>query len=71
MLTLSLRLEWALPDQLVYTSVSSLLWLGSAYPAHREAALKSIGNFAKQAVLDLKSESGKLIHLDSLRGSIC
>ncbi len=55
--------EWALPDQLVFATVSTLLWLASIFPETRSQSIDSIGNFSKLAVQSLRSENCNLVCL--------
>lgn len=43
-------IDWALPDQLAFATVSALLHVASSYPEHRKAATDGINAFVKQIV---------------------
>lgn len=53
---MSTRLEWALPDQLVSATVSSLLRLASSFPQYRPPVTSSILEFSSTIIEQLKSE---------------
>lgn len=57
-LVLTVSLDWALPDQLVFRTVSSLLWLATAHPQLRGGIIKSILGLAAISVRGFGSESG-------------
>ena len=52
--------EWALPDQLVFSTVSALLRIAAAYPEHRPGIMSGILSFAVKIVEQLESESRKI-----------
>ncbi|KAF8334229.1 uncharacterized protein EI90DRAFT_3051526 [Cantharellus anzutake] len=56
--------EWSLPDQLVFTTVSSLLWLASSFPETRTLTIDSIGTFSKLAVQSLRTENSQRVVTD-------
>ncbi|TFK54620.1 hypothetical protein OE88DRAFT_1653021 [Heliocybe sulcata] len=49
--------EWALPDQLVFATVKTLLKLATQYPNHREVAIGGVISFAQEIVSRLTSGS--------------
>lgn len=48
--------EWALPDQLVSTTVTALLRIASLHPQYRSAATSAILDFASKIIDQLKKE---------------
>lgn len=54
--------DWALPDQLAFSTVAALLRIAGMYPEHRSAIMSSILSFSVQIVKQLEMES---------RGSRC
>ncbi|KAG2046273.1 hypothetical protein BDR06DRAFT_200999 [Suillus hirtellus] len=61
--------EWALPDQLVFSTVSALLHICGAHPEHADRAVTSIINFVTDIVQNLK-DSGSIDVLTHLTPSI-
>lgn len=51
-------LDWALPDQLVFSTVSALLRLSSSYLQYAEWATSSICDFIAQTVKKIETGSG-------------
>ncbi|KAJ8463246.1 hypothetical protein ONZ51_g10373 [Trametes cubensis] len=47
--------DWAMPDQLVSTTVTALLRIASAYPEHRATAIQAIVNLATEIVTRFKT----------------
>ncbi len=52
--TKSFWVDWALPDQLAFATVSALLRIASSHPEHREAATCAISGFVSCIVKMLK-----------------
>lgn len=50
----AIPLEWALPDQLVFATVSALLRIAGKHPEHRESAICAIIHFVCRIVSMLK-----------------
>ncbi|THH11990.1 hypothetical protein EW145_g299 [Phellinidium pouzarii] len=53
--------KWALPDQLVSTTVSALLRFASLYPQYRSAAASSILEFSSKIIEHLKTEHSNIV----------
>ncbi|KAF8320103.1 atypical/PIKK/PI4K protein kinase [Clavulina sp. PMI_390] len=49
--------NWALPDQLAYSTISALIYLSATYPQFRKAAIESIIAFCNSIVSQLQSAS--------------
>ncbi|KAG8934422.1 phosphatidylinositol-4- kinase [Tulasnella sp. 417] len=49
--------DWALPDQLVFSTVSALLKIAAAYSEHRSNVMDALRNFSLEIINQLKSES--------------
>ena len=49
--------DWALPDQLVYSVVSSLLQLANCYPQFRESIIDAVLGFSATIVEKIRSFS--------------
>ena len=66
-----LCLDWALPDRLVYSVVSSLLQLAISYPRFEESIIDAVLGFLATIVSRIQSFSCKsiLFHLSPLRDS--
>lgn len=47
--------EWALPDQLVYSTVSALLRMASAHPRYSAAATEAVCAFISDVVNNIKT----------------
>lgn len=62
---LTVSLEWALPDQLVFATVSALLRIAGNHSEYREVATGAIVQFVERIVSMLKSG-----HCESLNGDI-
>ena len=54
-------IDWALPDQLSFSTVSALLHLATTYPQFRNISVESVLSFCNTIVAQLKSESGGLL----------
>jgi phosphatidylinositol 4-kinase A len=52
-------LDWALPDQLVFSTVSALLRLSSSHVLYAEQATSAICAFISQTVNKIEASSGK------------
>ena len=52
----SLSLEWAMPDQLVSTTVTALLKIAGAHPKYRRATFDAIVNLVKEIVPRFQTE---------------
>jgi phosphatidylinositol 4-kinase len=50
--------DWALPDQLSFSTISALLRLATTYPQFRSISVESVLGFCSQIVAQLKSASG-------------
>ena len=51
-------LDWALPDQLVFSTVSALLRLSGSHLQYAEQATSTICDFIEQTVTEIGSSSG-------------
>ncbi len=56
-------IDWALPDQLVYSIVSALLTLSNSYPNYREEVTTAICNFLAEIARSIESSNRKPINL--------
>lgn len=52
-------LDWAMPDQLVSTTVTALLKIASAHPKYRQATFDAIVNLVKETIPRFKTEDRK------------
>lgn len=52
-------IDWALPDQLVYSIVSALLTLSNSYPDYREVVTTATCNFLAEIARSIESSSRK------------
>jgi phosphatidylinositol 4-kinase A len=50
-------LEWALPDQLVYSTVSALLRISSLHSDHVSSVVGAIGSFIEASIENIKNGS--------------
>jgi phosphatidylinositol 4-kinase len=57
--------EWALPDQLVYSTVSALLRLSNSHPQYRDSASASVNSFILLAAEKILSEARQCISFRS------
>jgi hypothetical protein len=57
--TLSDPLDWALPDQLVFSTVSALLRLSSSHPQYAEQATSAICDFIAKTVKKIETSRRK------------
>ena len=57
--------EWALPDQLVYSTVSALLRLSNSHPQYRDSASASINSFISLAAEKIISEARQCTSVQS------
>lgn len=51
-------LDWSLPDQLAYSTISALLHLANNHQEHRASIIEAILNFTSIVVLHLKKDNG-------------
>jgi phosphatidylinositol 4-kinase len=58
-------LEWALPDQLVFSTVSALLRISNSHPQYRELSATAINAFISLAAEKIMTETRKQAHLQS------
>ena len=54
------RLDWALPDQLVYSTVSAMLRITATRAKHSETVAKAISKFIGDVVKKIKTATCKL-----------
>lgn len=54
-----MKIEWALPDQLVYATVSALLRVAGLHEQYREVIINAIIEFSDRIVSKLISAEGK------------
>jgi phosphatidylinositol 4-kinase A len=64
-LDFSFPIEWALPDQLVYSTVSALLRTAAVHPQHRTAALNAIFDFTRTIVQRLEQGTCMVLILNA------
>lgn len=67
-LVLTNNVEWAIPDQLVYNTVSSLLRLAASHPGRRLSVTDAILEFAERIVTLLQNEHrtfSLMLHLNT------
>lgn len=55
-------LDWAMPDQLVSTTVTALLKIASAHPNYRQATFNAIVNLVKETIPRFKTEDRKQLN---------
>jgi len=55
--------EWALPDQLVYATVSSLLRLATSHANYSELILEAILSFSSEIIAKLQNSTRELSYL--------
>ena len=67
---LDVALDWALPDQLAFATVSALLHVASAHEEHRKAATGAISIFVTQIVGMLKG-GDRMSFFQCLRRAPC
>ena len=53
--------EWALPDQLVFSTLSALLRIASSKPDYRDQAFGAIVRFTQKIVDLLKTGDGEFV----------
>lgn len=59
-------IEWALPDQLVYATVSSLLQLASSHPQYSDSILGAILAFSSNIINKLRNSTREVQSLQYL-----
>lgn len=50
-------LDWALPDQLVFSTISALLRVSSSYPQYCESTMNAITNFISKVANLIQDEA--------------
>jgi phosphatidylinositol 4-kinase len=59
--------DWALPDQLVFSTVSALLSLASTHKEHRATVMDAIYSFSLKVVQQLETETREFPYAEAAR----